>query len=211
MRLAILGVLAAVSATLPLAAQCWDKPVEKWTEADARRVLADSPWARASVPSLQEAVIMPALTAGDLPFPLSKLTIRWESAKPIVHARRMSGSTPLAQDDGCHYQVSIAGFRIDRQRAESVLGEAEATLQYCSHDPVKAASVRVVRDLDDTPLVVFQFPKTEAVREPGVFRILPFGARIRSNEFHFTARVGPVTMKQKFDLRDMIFLRELAL
>ena len=211
MKLAILSLLTSLAMLPRMEAQPWEKPAEKWTEAEARCVLAESPWAKQTFPALHTAVIMPNNAAEGLPFPLSKLTVRWESATPMMHARRITDSIPLETDNSPVYRISIAGFRIDPQKSESVLGAAKASLQYCDREPVKMSAVRVLRDSSEALLLVIQFPKTETVRDPGVFRVLPFGLRFRPNEFHFTASVGPVEIRQKFDLRDLIFLGELAL
>lgn len=203
MRLIILCSCILVFPLAPLAAQPWRKPVEKWSERDVERVLTDSPWAK-------RTAVRPDAAVASSPFLSSKLAVRWESAMPVMHARRRSGSTLVPGGGDLYYQVSIAGFRIDEREAMSVLAAAEASLRYCDGDPVRATAVRVLRDLDGSPLLLFQFPKTEGIREPGVFRY-PLGISFRPNEFHFAARIGPMEIKQRFALRDMLYLRRLAL
>lgn len=203
MRLIILCSCILVFPLAPLAAQPWRKPVEKWSERDVKRVLTDSPWAR-------RTAARPDAAVASRPSPSSKLTVRWESGMPVVLARRKSGSTLVPSGGDLHYQVSIAGFRMDEREAMSVFAAAEASLRYCDGDPVRATAVQVLRDLDGSPLLLFQFPKAEGIREPGVFRY-PLGITFHPNEFHFAARIGPIEVRQKFALRDMLYLRRLAL
>jgi hypothetical protein len=181
-QLAIFPVLTGLALIPRLQAQAWEKPLEKWTEVEARCVLAKSPWTKR----------------------VSEMTVRWESAAPVVHARRITNSIPFEEDGGGVYRISIAGFRFDP-------GKANASLQYCGREPVIMSVAHESRDRDGTLLVVFEFPKKEPVRDPGVFRLLPFGLRIRRNEFHFAAGAGASEIRLTFDLRDMVFLGELAL
>jgi hypothetical protein len=185
MRLVILSLSFGLVVLPHMEAQAWDKPPEKWTEVDARCVLTDSPWAK--------QVISP------------KLTVRWESATPVVHARRIMHSIPLEAPAGTVYRISIAGFRADSDRP------SKASLQYSGREPVDVSEVRVVKDTEGNALMVFEFPRVEQIRDPGMLRVLPFGIRLRPNEFRFAAKVGPVEIRQSFDLRQMIFRRELAL
>jgi hypothetical protein len=185
MKLAILSLSLGLIVVLHMEAQAWEKPLEKWTEVEARRVLTDSPWAKQTGPS--------------------KLIVRWESAAPVAHARRIMNSILLDAAAGAVYRISIAGLPGDPGNS------TKASLQYSGREPINMSSSQVRRDRDEALLVVFEFPKTEPVRNPGVFRLLPFGIRIRPNEFQFAAEAGAIEIRQTFDLRDMIFLRDLAL
>jgi len=210
MRFVILCLCILASPLAPLAAQPWRKPVKKWSDGDAKRVLTDSPWAKRTAPKRYEASATPDTGAARGPFPSLKLIVRWESGIPVMHAHRRIGSTPVSGEGDLCYVIAIAGLRIDEREAMSVLAAAEASLRYRDGDLVRATGVRVLRDIDGSPLLVFQFPKAEGIREPGVFRY-PFGITFRPNEFHFAARIGPMEIKQKFTLRDMLYLRRLAL
>jgi hypothetical protein len=83
-------------------------------------------------------------------------------------------------------------------------------LQYCDGEPAKAVGVKTLTDADGGPLLVFLFPAVKEIREPGVFRY-PFGITFKPNTFEFVARIGKVEIKQKFDLRDMLYLKQLKL
>jgi hypothetical protein len=185
MKLAIFSLSLGLAVLPRMEAQAWERPLEKWTEIEARRVLTDSPWARQVMPS--------------------KLIVRWESATPVVEARRIMHSISLEAPAGTVYRISIAGVGSDSDRP------AKASLQYSGREPVDVSEVRVVKDTDGNALIVFQFPRVEQIRDPGMLRVLPFGIRLRPNEFRFAAKIGPAEVRQSFDLRGMIFRRELAL
>jgi hypothetical protein len=197
MKLIVLCILMAASALPRMAAQPWRKPIEKWSDADANRVLTASPWTKRSPPSRWPAV-------------LSKVTVRWESAMPVRQAHRKRGLAPVVDDGKTYYAIAIAGFRSDTLEAGFNLAAAEASLRYCGRTPEVAASVKVLRDADGIPLIVFLFPVMEAIRQPGVFRY-PFGITFHPNEFHFVARIGSTEIRQTFSLRDMLYLKHLEL
>jgi hypothetical protein len=205
MKLAILCSFMVLSTLPRIAAQPWEKPIEKWSDADARRVLSASPWAKRTTPKLRSASGAPDRG----PALLSKVTVRWESAMPVKQAHRKRGSVPVADDGKSYYAIGIAGFRPDASEAQFEPSAPEASLRYCDRDPAAATSVRVLRDADGHPFIVFLFPVTGAIREPGIFR--PFPIAFRPNKFHFVAQIGPIEIRQTFSLRDMLYLRHLEL
>ena len=185
MKSAFLPLSLCVLSLPGMLAQCWEKPDDKWTEMAARRVMTDSPWAKQSASP--------------------RVIVRWESAAPVVHARRVVKLTPLEGDGVAVYRISIAGLAPDAG------GSATASLRYSGGEAVNMSRVRVMKDADGSTLAVFEFPRAEGVRDPGLLRVLPFGIRLRANEFRFAATVGPAQVRQIFDLRQMICRRELAL
>jgi hypothetical protein len=206
----ILGFCFLAPSLLPLAAQPWRKPVADWSARDTERVLTNSPWARRAVLKRREAGVAPNAAPAGFAADLEKVTVRWESGAPVVHARQRSGSAPVPSEGGPCYLIAISGLPLQEPESARMIAAAEAYLSYGDGDPVEPTAVRLWRERDGRPLLVFQFPVAEGLREPGVFRA-PLGIRFHRNEFRFEARIGPVEIKQRFDLREMLFLRRLAL
>ncbi len=126
---------------------------------------------------------------------------------PVKEAHHKRGTAPAVADDQTHYAIAIAGLRPEGLDA---LSGSEAFLQYCAGEPAKAVGVRTLTGVDGGPLLVFLFSAVGEIRKPGVFRY-PFGITFKPNTFEFVARIGQVEIKQKFDLRDMLYLRQLKL
>jgi hypothetical protein len=133
--------------------------------------------------------------------------VRWESAIPVKEAHRKRGAVPVIVDDQAHYAIAIGGWR---PPGSDVPSASEAFLQYCDKEPVKTVGVKTLSDADGGPLLVFLFPVVKEIREPGVFRY-PFGITFKPNTFEFVARIGQFEVKQKFNLRDMLYLKRLKL
>jgi hypothetical protein len=204
MKIAIICLLVFLSPISRAIAQPWSKPIAKWSDADARHVLSASPWAKRTTPKFRE------VAGGEMAgrrVALSKVTVRWESAMPVKAAHRKRGTVPAVADDQAHYAIAIGGLRPQGSDALSV---SEAVLQYCDGEPAKAVGVKTLTDADGGPLLVFLFPAVKEIREPGVFRY-PFGITFKPNTFEFVVRVGQVEIKQKFDLRDMLYFKQLKL
>jgi hypothetical protein len=208
MKPTILCLLIVLSPPSRAIAQPWGKPVAKWSDSDARHVLSASPWAKRTKPRVHEAPSGPR--GGDAAGPhatQSTVTVRWESAIPIQEAHRVRGAAPVVAGDQDHYAIAISGLR---PAGSDALSASEAFLQYCDGEPARAVGVKTLTDAEGGPLLVFLFPAVKEIREPGVFRY-PFGITFKPNTFEFVARVGQVEIKQKFDLRDMLYLRQLKL
>ena len=202
MKLAIFFSCVFVFALPRVAAQPWSKPVAKWSDNDARRVLSASPWAKRTAVKLREA--QPTGSAQSSP---AKVIVRWESAVPVQMAQRKIGSEPndIGAEGG--YEVAVVGLFPEDSEAFST---AKATLQYCDRDLVVASEVKMLKDSEGRQVVVFQFPVVEEIRVPGDFRF-PLGITLNPNEFRFIARIGPFEIRREFSLRDMTYAGRLAL
>jgi hypothetical protein len=157
-----------------LAADPWTTPVSGWTEADAQRVLKASPWAR---------LVSPA-----------KVTVRWESARPIRFAWQRLRHQPLVPDGQACYALSVAGIH-----ADSSGHKPQGSLRASGRQAVPAFEVRIQDEL-----VMFLFPRVEQLRDPVVFRF-PFGLKIRDNVV-FAARIGDLNVRQTFSLKAMSYM-----
>ena len=156
-------------------------------------------------------------------------TVRWESAAPMLAGRKAL----LPKEMGGHYVISVNGLSIggrggagggrrpdggnrflqeappqqqadnaQRQRQQIDPAQMEhrmkdsTTLQVKGKDPVKAALF--VRS-ENGQIMFFGFPK----------EALPVAAG--DKDLMFTTRMGPMTLKAKFQPKEMMFKGQLAL
>jgi hypothetical protein len=148
--------------------------------------------------------------------PLSyKATVRWESAKPIQEALK----TPLPEGLAGNYVISVSGVPILAQgRQHSDDGDTQTTvskglsddlldriknLTYLEPKGKSPAQPSVVQKgpiaSSGTPTLLFGFPRD----------VLPITEDDR--EVTFTTKLGPIDVKTKFNMKDMMYHKELAL
>jgi hypothetical protein len=153
---------------------------------------------------------------GGSPMPLSfKATVRWESAKPVQAALK----TPLPEEFANAYVISVSGVpNLSSGRQHSDDGDAESTVSKGLSDealdriknltylepkgksPAQPSAVRKgAISSSGTPTLLFGFPRD----------VLPFSEDDR--EVTFTTQLGKIDIKTKFNLRDMMYHKELAL
>jgi hypothetical protein len=153
---------------------------------------------------------------GGGPMPLSyPATVRWESAKPIQEALK----TPLPEGLAGAYVISVSGVPIlEPSRQHSEDGDSETTVSKGLNDEVldriknltylepkgkPPAQPSVVRkgaiSSSGMPALLFGFPREET----------PLTADDR--EVTFTTKLGALEIKTKFNLKDMMYRKELAL
>ena len=142
-------------------------------------------------------------------------TVRWESAKPIQEALK----TPLPEGLADAYVISVSGVPIlasGRQHSDD--GDTDSTVSKGLSDEVleriknltylepkgkSPAQPSVVRKGSITssgyPTLLFGFPR----------EVLPLTADDR--EVVFTTKLGVIEVKTKFNLKDMMYRKELAL
>jgi hypothetical protein len=153
---------------------------------------------------------------GGGPMPLSyKATVRWESAKPIQEALK----TPLPEGLAGAYVISVSGVPIlaaGRQHSDE--GDTDSTVSKGLSDDVleriknltylepkgkSPAQPSVVQKgaigSSGTPTLLFGFPRD----------VLPLTEDDR--EVLFTTQLGRIEIKSKFNLKDMMYHKELAL
>jgi len=152
----------------------------------------------------------------DSEMPLSyRATVRWESAKPIRDALK----SPLPQELAGDYVISVSGVPIlarGRQRTDD--GENEATIS-------KGLSTEVLERIKDLtylepkgktpaqPAVVLKGQITSAGMPTLLFgfprEVMPITAD--DEQVTFTTKLGPIEVRAKFVLKDMMYHKELAL
>jgi len=150
------------------------------------------------------------------PMPLSyTATVRWESAKPVQEALKTTLPKELAGD----YVISVSGVPILVQgRQHSDEGDTTTTVS-------KGLSEDVLERIKD---LTYLQPKGKSPAQPSVVQkgpvstsgmpvlwfgfprdVLPLTADDR--EVVFTTQLGRIEVKTKFNLRDMMYHKELAL
>jgi hypothetical protein len=142
-------------------------------------------------------------------------TVRWESAKPIQEALK----APLPEGLAGAYVISVSGVPVvvpGRQHTDS--GDTESTVSKGLSDDVlerikeltylepkgkSPAQPSVVRKgaitSSGTPTLLFGFPR----------EVLPL--TVDDKEVVFTTQLGKIEIRTKFNLKDMMYHKELAL
>ena len=138
------------------------------------------------------------------------LTIIWESARPVklALARRKYGAeadtSPEAKkflEEDAGYVIAVAGLPQALVQAGAARGKAallqQTSLSVKGQAPVRPSGVEVGPP-GKTAEVVFAFPKTT-----------PFGSDDKDVEF--STQFGPVAVRYKFHLKDMLYQGKLEL
>ncbi len=170
-------LLAGISAASP--ASAWDRPEATWSDADARLILMNSPWAKTS---------------------RSSITVRWEDALPVKLALRRVGISPATDETGQAYAIAVV-FP-DRRVPQDVRPNAELRIPGC---PVlNAAGFKILDEDHHRRIVVFWFRKSGMVTQPGIVRF-PLGISIPTHQIEFSAGIGPLKIKTTFAMHRMVF------
>jgi len=142
-------------------------------------------------------------------------TVRWESAKPIQAALK----TPLPEDLAGAYVISVSGVPIlepGRQHSED--GDSQTTVSKGLNDEV----------LDRIKNLTYLEPKGKSPAQPSVVRKGPISSSgmpallfgfpreevpltADDREVTFTTKLGALEIKTRFNLKDMMYRKELAL
>jgi hypothetical protein len=139
-----------------------------------------------------------------------KGTVRWESATVI----RAALKTPLPETLANHYVISVSGIPIATSRRNED-GDDDATVS-------KGLSPDVLERIKN---MTYLEPKGKSPAQPGVVQpdtgavnVLLFGfshellqLTPEDKEVTFTTQLGKLDLKTKFNLRDMMYHKELAL
>lgn len=199
------------------------KEPSQWTPEEIEKLTTRSPWAKpitASTPYSQghnwdERAGVGRGRGGRSGPPPAQFhgVIRWESAKPVEEAMK----TPLPAAFADHYVISVSGIPILAQR-RTADGEGDSTIS-------KGASAEA---LDRIQSLTYVEPKGKPAAQPDIVQtgaprngetnILLFGfphdvlqLTIEDQEVAFITELGRLQLKVKFNLRDMMYLGQLAL
>ncbi len=139
--------------------------------------------------------------------------VRWESAKPILEALK----TKLPDSFADHYVISVSGFPMmsgrrrwqgqggdegeGQQNAPSPQEMLDRLKSFTSLEPKDKPIAQpgvVERQKDDNTVLLFGFSKQTLALSPG------------DKEVTFSTRLGRLTVKTKFNLKEMLYHGELA-
>lgn len=210
-RQAILIGLGTVPGWAFASKEFWnEKPPAEWTDQEIQEMLTRSPWAKdASVtynsgPGGAGARSgRPGRIAGaspDINRQQYKAVVRWESALPIRQAAHNRSMQDLAQN----YIISVTGDvpmlggrRADEDEAQR-LQRLEMFKEYTrlerKHDPIYVSKV----DSQSGPGTLFYFSRIEPIK-------------LEDRQITFFTKLGPVELKAKFTLKDMVYRGKLEL
>jgi len=153
---------------------------------------------------------------GGGPMPVSyTATVRWESAKPVQEALK----TPLSEGLAGAYVISVSGVPVVQPgRQHSDDGDTDTAVSKGLSDEI----------LDRIKNLTYLEPKGKSPAQPSVVQkgaigssgmptilfgfprdVVPLTADDR--EVTFTTKVGAIEVKTKFNLKDMMYRKELAL
>ena len=142
-------------------------------------------------------------------------TVRWESAKPVQEALK----TPLPEGLAGAYVISVSGVPVvEPGRQHSDDGDTDSTVSKGLSDEV----------LDRIKNLTYLEPKGKSPAQPSVVQkgsisssgrpTLLFGfprdvvaLTADDREVVFTTKLGAIEVKTKFNLKDMMYRKELAL
>ena len=223
--LLVLSVAALMAAVDP----AWrTQPFEKWTEQDAKQILAGSPWAtvKAYVPKnedqLREAGKMgggqgiglqgldpKGFLIGSAPkkvrnyaVPANTLQIRWESSAVVSNAELKAKDENAPDWKGEYYAIAVYGVPIppaDLSEDNNNWNLKKlATLKRAGKKDLKPIKVEVSVQSEKLSIVLYLFPRS---------------AGITTDDEHveFDARIGRIMLDQIFDTAEMRFLEKLDL
>jgi hypothetical protein len=203
------GVTLGLAPRMFGAAQFWEaKDPSTWSEEEIRMLISNSPWAKAAVPNVKSANGAAGSSddggkgRGVFRNTSEKIVVRWESAQPILDALR----APAGPDFATHYIVSVTNLPIPTLRRPGP-GEATtpddtldrmqngATLEAKGRDPGEAGFARRTH----ISSILFGFSRDYLHLTPG------------DREIVFNLDTGQLTIRAKFDAKEMIYKGNLAL
>jgi hypothetical protein len=217
------------------------KPFTDWTDKDAQRMETNSPWSKPVAISMGEGgggggtgksgrskggggggddAVMSSpgggrgvqeVGGGGLGGGVTlMLTVSWRTALPVRQAVAKAkygdeaATSPeakkLVEGDQKYYAILLSGLpgrsvRTDEKTKDSLI--QNTTLSVKGKDPILAFDVQSGAS-DQKPVLVFLFPKT-----------VPFS--VDDKDVEFSTRLGPLVVRQKFHLKDMVFNGKLEL
>jgi hypothetical protein len=122
--------------------------------------------------------------------PTTEVTVRWESAQPVLDALKY----PMPPDFAGHYAIGVSDFPAIRKNEspEDVLNQLKtgATLEAKAKDPVGAGVIQRVRA---GSTILFGFSK----------ELLPLGPS--DKDVLFSLKTAQLVIKAKFEPKEMIY------
>lgn len=217
--------LGGAAASAAWAKDFWnEKKPSDWSEDDIQQMLTKSPWARdASIfdSAAHKGVPTPRIgglsrrggrsAAAGSPLPTGsssnswKAIVRWESALPVRDALK----TPKTAESEENYIIALVGDipgvgvpaddESPAEREQKLSFLEESTRLERKDDPLELQRVKIAPRTPQSPAgTLFYFSR--------VFPIMP-----EDKQITFATKVGPLEVKCKFTLRDMMYRGNLEL
>ncbi len=225
----VLAAGAGTSRLFAFSSDFWNKKdPSEWTHEEIDQITSKSPWAKevsASMPSQGMGGGGMGGMGGGMgrrggmgrnPGSMGqsyKGTIRWESARPILDALK----NPLPKEFADRYVISVSGIPLN----------ARSRRQYSSQGDESSSQQQSTQDmLDRLKQVTFLEPKGRRDAQPGVVQQPVSGSygsvwfgfdrdflnlKAEDKEATFTSQFGQLTVKAKFNLKDMMYKGDLAI
>jgi hypothetical protein len=203
------------------ASEFWnDKKPEDWTDDEVQEMLTRSPWAKEGSVSVfggaggnllnrngamsrsgnmsgsgRQRVSTTQTQSGDAPDLRYKAIVRWQSALPIRLALKSKSTEGVAD----FYIIAVVG---DLAMADPDADEAQRESRL---DMMKQYT-KLDRHGGSIPLA-----NVEPVKKVGTLFYFPRAEPIKDGQVTFTTKMGPVEVKCKFTVKDMVYRGKLEL
>lgn len=221
MRPLTVVVLLAFPMLLCGTGEFWnDKKPSDWTEAEARELLSNSPWAKPVQPEIRDNAIYgnqayitlyggiiltpPRNRKGPAgAVPMSEMIVRWETAAP-VRAAQAKLKAEIPDKSKNFYIVSVSGFPVDPQgKSGEEIKELllDTALLKVKNKPLRPDDVQMLYEAhgkERRGLLLFLFPRSPEIKSS-------------DKEVTFEWKMGPMLAEAKFLLREMTVNDQLAL
>jgi hypothetical protein len=204
-----------------------NKPVQQWDEEDAKQVLTSSPWVAKVVPvelpelpaeprrdgggpgggretgpgGVDGAVYMPGAPKTPAPkrYP-GALLLRWESAAPIRVAEIKAHEMGAPDWEGDYYVLAV--YHVPDLNSSPMIPagvlKGAAWLKREGKKDLKPARVEILQEQTSSSIVVYLFPRSEAVTK-------------EDGRLEFVAQIGRLSLTQCFNLEEMLYQGKLEL
>jgi len=127
--------------------------------------------------------------------------VRWESALPVQEAELKSRDANAPSVDEGHYAIAVLGLptrMVGSDPQDSARRpKPQAELKRNGKKAIRPSDVRVL-SRDDGPVVLFLFPRSKEIT-------------LADEQIEFGARIGPLELKQTFELTEMKYAGKLEL
>jgi hypothetical protein len=204
------------AAAITLAADFWQqKPPDKWSPQECKKLLSKSPWAMdapvtgnpPSSESTGRVGFNPSGSSGADGTAMRTVSVRWESAEPVqAAAKRVNAPELSASDAAQFYVIHVSNLQIPGANESVIAAElqrtfdrlrSQAKLTRKGKPPIACA--KVTGKLIGGPGLLFFFPRKDAEINEG------------DKEVQFETELTTLDLKAKFPLKNMTFGTGLSL
>jgi hypothetical protein len=191
----------------------WEKAPEQWSDADAKRILTESPWARPTRLLINKSSQPRNAPQGSsLPTQSLRVTVRFEGASPVRLALQKVGLVPVGVLDAseCTVVVEFPARWAQYRVAAGDWHDAQAWIEPAGAPRIEASRVRLIEETDNVAALVFAIKRTPELTSARYAR-LPIFLKRDVKTIKFGGRVGTLTWKQSFSVPAMVYQGRLEL